>query len=1009
MRVEHDRHDASLIVTRTWVIRFVISLIAVPGFAPLQAAAKLGAGGSRTQDEWTLRQEKGVRIDGIPGYASGPNIVNMMDIAQGSIPHDGRTPENTVPPPVPPSGMPTIPERGPVDHEKLAFPPPYGSQGASPSPSASFEAIIDSQLEFLSSPSDATGTAGVNHMMVVTNGLVRVQSKDGTILSTVTNTAFWTIGHAGGADPRVIYDPYSSRWIMSVFSGSVPVGSNVGPGEVKVAVSATSDPTGAWYQYLVDYDPADQTSPDYPTLGFNKDWIVINSATVSASGGVTSGKVYVFNKASLYAGGLGTVSQFAVGPNTKMPASTYDASLSTVYLVETVGTGLIVSTITGPANAPVFTSGVYSISAPGGLSWTNFPPSMNYLPQACGNGIDALDGRIQTVAFRNGSLWCAHHAFLSGPSRASVQWWEVDLTGSPVVMQFGRVDDATGQTMYAFPNLAVNANDDMLIGYSRFSGTQFPSSNYAFRAGTDPLNTLRDDTVIRAGTACWVYDPTPSFRNRFGDYCGASPDPNGTDLWAMPHAAYVIVSGRSREAAIWARVALRGDRALQFNGTSQYVRVPSTGTISPTGAMTVEAWIKPSALGSNRAIVSKRDASNGGYELRLNNSNQVVFATYANDGSVRDSVTTTDTVALGQWQHVAGVYDATVGQERLRVTLRGMVTSKTSTANPRAGGSNLNIGRSGTAGNHFSGIIDDVRLSNVARYAADFVQSKNHVNDLSTLGLWKLDDGAGTLVVDASGNLDPGTAVSGPSWVTGVTGGVDTPGLYTSATGAFQLRNSNSSGPANVTFTFGAGGAKPMSGDWNGDGTSTIGLYDPATSTFFLRNSNTAGGADVTFSFGAANAGWLPISGDWNGDGIDTVGLFDPASGAFFLRNSNAAGPADLTISFGAGGASMTPVAGDWNGDGVDTIGFYNAVGNTFFLRNSNSPGGADLTFVFGGGALFPVAGDWNGDKIDTVGVYNPASGDWFLVNSNASGPANIVFSYGAGGAAAITGDWDNQ
>src|SRR5206468_9873195 len=106
---------------------------------------------------------------------------------------------------------------------------------------------------------------------------------------------------------------------------------------------------------------------------------------------------------------------------------------------------------------------------------------------------------------------------------------------------------------------------------------------------------------------------------------------------------------------------------------------------------------------------------------------------------------------------------------------------------------------------------------------------------------------------------------------------------------------------------FGTAGAgcKPIGGDWNGDGIGTIGLYDPATGTFYLRNSNTAGSADVTFTFTGASSTRLPIAGDWDGDGTTTVGLYDPAPSTFYLRNSNTTGGANLTFVFGTAAAGL--------------------------------------------------------------------------------------------------------
>jgi hypothetical protein len=97
-------------------------------------------------------------------------------------------------------------------------------------------------------------------------------------------------------------------------------------------------------------------------------------------------------------------------------------------------------------------------------------------------------------------------------------------------------------------------------------------------------------------------------------------------------------------------------------------------------------------------------------------------------------------------------------------------------------------------------------------------------------------------------------------------------------------------------------------------GLDTIGLYNSATSVFFLRNSNSTGVADLTFGYGPAGAGWIHMAGDWNGDGTDTIGLYNPTASTFFLRNSNSTGVADLTFGYGPAGAGWIPIAGDWDG-----------------------------------------------------------------------------------------------
>ena len=91
-----------------------------------------------------------------------------------------------------------------------------------------------------------------------------------------------------------------------------------------------------------------------------------------------------------------------------------------------------------------------------------------------------------------------------------------------------------------------------------------------------------------------------------------------------------------------------------------------------------------------------------------------------------------------------------------------------------------------------------------------------------------------------------------------------------------MLRNSLTTGFADATFGYGPAGVgwRPMVGDWAwpaqgghaavvADGLDTVGLYDPATGSFYLRNSLTTGAADLSFAYGATAQGWVELCGRW--------------------------------------------------------------------------------------------------------------------------------------------------
>ncbi len=227
----------------------------------------------------------------------------------------------------------------------------------------------------------------------------------------------------------------------------------------------------------------------------------------------------------------------------------------------------------------------------------------------------------------------------------------------------------------------------------------------------------------------------------------------------------------------------------------------------------------------------------------------------------------------------------------------------------------------------------------------------------------------------------------------------DTIGVFRPSNGLLYLRNSNTSGFADVAINYGTAGDYPVTGDWDGNGTATIGIY--RNGVFYLRNSNTIGYADEVFAFGAP--GDQPIAGDWDGDGIDTVGVYRSSVITFYLRNSNTAGAPDMSFSLGSPGD--VGIAGDWNGDGLDTTGVFRPSNGALYLKNANTTGYADLQINYGVGGDQPVTGDWNGDGIDTIGVYR--NGVFYLRDSNTIGYADLVFALGVPGDMPIAGNWD--
>jgi hypothetical protein len=372
----------------------------------------------------------------------------------------------------------------------IAAAPPLPSP--SPSPDASFLAA-----EFNTwNPPDTDGAAGPDHLVVALNGTLRIQTKAGVTVSTTSLDDFFGAVRAGNGtyDPQVKYDALAGHFVLTCGAGG-----DSPTAAFLVGVSQTSDPTGSWRLYNFEADPNHVVWPDFPKFGMNKNWIVV-TGTMYGGVGLTS-TLLVCDKAALLSG-VGQCTRITQGPWRTMPMLSFDPSLDTMYLARHgdfpggIGNNIKIDTITGPIGAEVLTLDVANAVMP--ESWAVGPGVGEFMPQL-GSTIKMGSDPENIVSFiyRNGSLWGVNTAALppSAPTHTATQWWQITPSGT--VQQFGRVEDPTGAVFYNYPSLAVNKNNDVLVGFSRFTAEQYPAAGYAFRSATDPAGAMRIDAVLK--------------------------------------------------------------------------------------------------------------------------------------------------------------------------------------------------------------------------------------------------------------------------------------------------------------------------------------------------------------------------------------------------------------------------------------------------------------------------------------------------------------------------------
>ena len=202
--------------------------------------------------------------------------------------------------------------------------------------------------------------------------------------------------------------------------------------------------------------------------------------------------------------------------------------------------------------------------------------------------------------------------------------------------------------------------------------------------------------------------------------------------------------------------------ALRLNGSGQYVAIGGSSAMPiHNSPYTIEAWVKPATMGGNSIIGwGYFGFSNAVNALRLSPTGLVNYW-WGNDLEVPTPS------LVGAWHHVAATFDGTT---------RTLYLDGAAVGSDQPGGghdvfnaSNLRIG-STNSGEFFNGSIDEVRVWNVARTAAQLNGAKGaHLlrNPAGLVAYYRFGEGSGLATADANGvAANAGTLTGGAAWTT---------------------------------------------------------------------------------------------------------------------------------------------------------------------------------------------------------------------------------------------------
>lgn len=167
-----------------------------------------------------------------------------------------------------------------------------------------------------------------------------------------------------------------------------------------------------------------------------------------------------------------------------------------------------------------------------------------------------------------------------------------------------------------------------------------------------------------------------------------------------------------------------GGASALFDGTNDNLTI--TGDLSQTADFTIEFWFRTTTVApAFQVLLTLGNESTGRRAIYLAGS----VLTWNLYGSAGEDITHTG-ISANTWYHVAAVRSGTT----IKLYLNGTASATTRTVAGTAGNANnVYIGTDSGLVSDYSGHIDEVRISNTARYTTTFTPSTTaFTNDVNT-------------------------------------------------------------------------------------------------------------------------------------------------------------------------------------------------------------------------------------------------------------------------------------
>lgn len=380
-------------------------------------------------------------------------------------------------------------------------------------------------------PPDVHVAAGPNHVVEITNSFFTAFDKQGEPIVSISANSLFGNCATGIQDPRIRYDPSSSRWYAASMQRTPP--------KVCFAVSAGDDPTSTFMLY--DFPVTPGLWVDFPQLGFSADKVAVSGYLFQQNPGQgppPGYAIWVIDKTGLVNGTGATLQYVFLGQtNLFAPATTLDTTTLELFMAGFGSSSLTVWTVSG---VPGVGQGVQTSAQdiPFVSDFSSHPPTQK-------GTLDLLDvdPGVRDVVYRSGILWMAgtNGCLPAGDSvsRSCLRVVQLSRSGSLFSIQQDIQYGMSGQHFF-FPALTLDSAGTLIVGFGASGADRYPSFMATGRRVSDPWATLRSPVLLAAGQAPFGNANGLAEEFRYGDYFGAATDPTEpeTSWLAGQYATY---------------------------------------------------------------------------------------------------------------------------------------------------------------------------------------------------------------------------------------------------------------------------------------------------------------------------------------------------------------------------------------------------------------------------------------------------------------------------------------